>query len=244
MGDLGDVYEGTRNSLLQMLKERPESDLDKSVPATPGWRVRDIVAHLIGDATSLLAAEFPREFFQSFGDPEAIGQLNKWTSTHVEARQGRSLEDLGDEWNSVAPTIVAMMRGERSWPDDLPFFTDRVLITDLGVHQQDIYGAFGIDRDREGPPIKIGVSGYIATMDWRMRGDGVGPLAFEAPGKRWVAGGDDADATVRASRFELFRALSGRRSPEQISAFDWDGDPEPYIPFFYPYGVRTEALVE
>jgi hypothetical protein len=38
--------------------------------------------------------------------------------------------------------------------------------------------------------------------------------------------------------------MSGRRSPEQIAAYDWDGDAEPYIPYFYPYGARTEALVE
>jgi len=47
-----------------------------------------------------------------------------------------------------------------------------------------------------------------------------------------------------APPFELARAASGRRSPDQIRAYDWDGDPEPFIALFYPYGLRTEALVE
>ena len=102
-----------------------------------------------------------------------------------------------------------------------------------------------MERDREGPPVKIGVAGYIAIIGLRLQGDGGRTIAFEAPGKRWVVGnGEDPDATIRASRFELFRALSGRRSPEQVRAYDWTGDPEPFIQYFYPYGVRAEALVE
>jgi hypothetical protein len=38
--------------------------------------------------------------------------------------------------------------------------------------------------------------------------------------------------------------MSGRRSPEQVAAYEWDGDAEPYIPYFYPYGIRSDALVE
>lgn len=59
-----------------------------------------------------------------------------------------------------------------------------------------------------------------------------------------VAGDGEPGATVKTNRFEFFRAMSGRRSPDQIRAYEWDGDPEPYIPFFYPYGIREEALVE
>jgi hypothetical protein len=49
---------------------------------------------------------------------------------------------------------------------------------------------------------------------------------------------------VSADPFELARAVNGRRSPEQIRAFDWEGDPEPFMHLFYPYGPRSEALVE
>jgi hypothetical protein len=114
------------------------------------------------------------------------------------------------------------------------------LLTDLTVHQQDIYGALGIQRDRESAPIKIGLSGYIATMGWRLTGANLAPLRVDLGDKSYVAGEGEPAATVRASRYELFRATAGRRSPEQIAA----GDAEPYIPYFYPYGARTEALVE
>ena len=244
MGDLADVFEGTRMSVRDLLEGRPPEDLDRPVPATPGWRVRDIVAHLVGDVDSLTRGEFPREFFRSFGDPDAVIALNEWTTGHVKSRDGKSLPELFKEWDDVVEPLVRMMRGEQPWPDGIPPFADVVLVTDLGVHQQDLYGAFGIERDRESPPVKIGVAGFSATLDMRLRTDGVGAIGFEAPGKRWTAGGDEPDTTVRASRFELFRALSGRRSPEQLRSLDWEGDLEPYLDYFYPYGVREQALVE
>lgn len=244
MGDLADVYDSTRRAILGLLRDRPAEDQDRAVPATPGWSVRDVVAHLVGDGESILRGDYPRAFFEAFGDDAAVVVLNEWTSSHVSARRGRSLEALAREWDELTATLLPTMRGERPWQDDLPVFTDRVLITDLGVHQHDIYGAFGIEDDREGPPVKIGVAGYIATMDWRLRSDGGAAIALEAPGKRWVAGGDEPAATVRAPRFELFRALSGRRNLDQLQDYEWEGDPRPFLRYFYPYGIRTDALVE
>ena len=242
---MADVYEETRASIRDLLDSRPPEDLERPVPATPGWRVRDVVAHLVGDLESISAGDFPSEFFDSFGDEAAVAKLNQWTTGHVEKRAALPGDELFKEWDEKAATIVPKLRGLEPWSERVPVFVDRVLITDLGVHQQDIYGAYGLDRDREGPPAKIGVAGYIAIIGLRLQGDGGGTIAFEAPGKRWVVGnGEDPDATIRASRFELFRALSGRRSPEQVRAYDWTGDPEPFIQYFYPYGVRSETLVE
>ena len=231
-------------SIRDLLESRPPEDLDRPVPATPGWKVRDIVAHLVGDIECLTRGDFPREFFQAFGDPDAVISLNEWTTGHVSEREGRSLQELFKEWDEVVEQLLRMIRGQQPWPEGVPPFADVVLITDLGVHQQDLYGTFGIERDRESPPIKIGVSGYTATLDMRLRSDRIGAIGFEAPGKSWTAGGDEPTATLHATRFELFRALSGRRSMEQLRSLKWDGDPEPFLAYFYPYGVRQEALVE
>jgi hypothetical protein len=40
----------------------------------------------------------------------------------------------------------------------------------------------------------------------------------------------------------MFRALSGRRSNDQLSAFEWSGDPDPYLPSISTYGERLDAL--
>ena len=244
MAEIGDLYDQLREEISELVAGLNPAALATESPATPGWSVRDIVAHLAADATYLINDDFPREFFQAFGEADAVIVLNDWTSGQLEERKDRSLEELLQEWKSSGSEVAAMMRGEKPWPEGNVPFADRVLLTDATVHQQDIFGALGIQRDRDSAAIKIGLSGYITTMGWRLSSAGIAPLRFDLGEKTYTAGEGEPGATVAASRFEFFRALSGRRSPEQIKAYRWDGDPEPYVDYFYPYGVRQEALVE
>jgi uncharacterized protein (TIGR03083 family) len=244
VSDLSAVYETARRDVSDLLKGLSSEELHREVPATSGWTIRDIAAHLAGDASCLLKADFPKEFFESFGDEAAVVKLNEWTARMVRDRADKDIPELMEEWDRSAETIVKMMRGEEPWPEELPWFADRVLVTDLAVHQQDINSALGIEKDRDAPQVKIGLTGYIATMDFRLQSANKPAVRLTTGDKEWTAGGDDPVATVTASRYELFRAMSGRRSPDQIRAYDWGGDPEPFIPYFYPYGVRAEALVE
>lgn len=243
MGDLGDVYTQLRNDISSFVSELSEDDLARSVPATPAWTIKDVVTHLAADASCVTVGDFPREFFAAFGEPEGVAKLNEWTARQISERKGRSLSEILEEWEGSAKTLVSMMRRETAWPEDV-LFADRAMLTDAGVHQQDIFGALGIKRGRDAAPIRIAIGGYIAMMGWRLDPAGVPALVFDAGDKVRTAGSTEPGATVRASRFEFFRALSGRRNPDQIQAWDWDGDPEPYIPFFYPYGIREDALVE
>ena len=244
MAEIADLYEGLRDEISELVSGLEPRELEMSVPATPGWRIRDIVAHLAADSTYVINGDFPLEFFAAMGNPETVVTLNQWTARHLEERKDRSLEDLLQEWKTSGTEVAAMMRGEAKWPDDILPFADRVLLTDAAVHQQDIFGALGIERARDGAPIRIALSAYIVGMGWRLASAGIAPLRFDVGDKTYTAGDGDAEVAVTAPRFELFRAMSGRRSPEQIAAYDWHGDPEPYIPYFYPYGIRKDALVE
>ena len=244
MADTAALYEENRLSLAQLVRGLTVEQLHTPVPATPGWTIRDIVCHLAGDASAMTTGDFPEKFFGAFGEPDAVVELNDWTNEHVERRRDLSLSEVLEEWEKNAQLVEAMLRGDEEWPERIPGFVDRVLLTDLGVHQQDIYGALGIKRDREGALVRLGAAGYVALLGFRLPAAGLPPVRVRAGDSERVSGEGDIGATVSASRFELFRALSGRRNAEQIKAYEWEGDPEPYIHFFYPYGVREEALVE
>ena len=247
MGDLSEVYDPLRRELAEVVLGLSDEDRLRPVPATPGWTITDVIRHVASVAAAIVRkdGDFPRDFFGSFGDPDAVAALNEWTARDVSARADQSLEETCADWDKDASLISSMMRGDEPWDPNFPPFADRVVITDTTVHQQDIFGALGIERDRTAPSIKIGCSSYLFIIDMRLQNDGVGPLRLEAEDKSWTVGGDgEPGATVAASRFEFFRALSGRRNPDQVRAYSWTGDPEPYVPYFYPYGVRDEALVE
>ena len=227
MSEVPDVFEKLRDDVAELLRSLPPDDLQRKVPATPGWTIRDIAAHLAGDAACMRNGDFPTGFFEAFGDAAAVATLNEWTAGHVAAREDDSLEQILSEWEEDAKRIAAMMRGDESWPQEVPPFADRVLLTDLAVHQQDILGALGNGQHRDSPPIRIATAGYIAMMGFRLDGAGVAPLGFDMGEKVRVAGTGEPAATVRASRFEFFRALAGRRSPEQIEVYESRGDPAP-----------------
>lgn len=244
MADTAALYDDTRRSISDLVRSLPEEQLATPTPATPNWTVRDVVSHLSGDVACIIVGDFPAEFFASFGEADAVVVLNRWTDGHVESRRDRSLEEVLSEWEDNAKVLTAMMSGDKPWPDGVPGFSDRVILTDLAVHQQDINGALGRDQERDTPLIRIANAGYIATMGWRLATAGLPPLRLVTGDSERVAGDGEPAATVTGSRFELFRALSGRRNPDQIRSYEWDGDPEPYIAYFYPYGIREEALVE
>jgi uncharacterized protein (TIGR03083 family) len=244
MGDIADVYQETRERITKLVSELPEDDLTRHVPATPAWTIKDVVGHLCGDVANVNAGSFPREFFEDFGSEVGVEKLNEWTEAMVTERRGRPLLEILDEWERESKTLVAAIRGEQEWHADIPALAGNVLITDACVHEHDLYGALGLERERDSAPVKIGFTGYVVSMGWRLGAAGLAPLRFEAPDKTISAGEGEPGATVRATRWEFFRAMSGRRNPDQIRAYDWTGDPEPYIPYFYPYGVRADALTE
>ena len=77
----------------------------------------------------------------------------------------------------------------------------------------------------------MGLAASVATRS-------MAPLRVRSGNNEWVTGEGEPGATLEAPLFELFRALSGRRSADQIRGYDWSGDREPYIPAF-EYGPFT-----
>jgi uncharacterized protein (TIGR03083 family) len=244
MADLAEVYGDTRAAFSKLVSGLSQDDLRRPVPATPGWSIHDVVAHLTGVLECVAAGDFPLEFFAALGSEPGIAVLNDWTGRQVGDRVERALPELLDEWERAAEVVAPMMRGDVPWPGDVVPFAAHILVTDVGVHQQDVYGALGIVADRDSAPVRIGFSTYATGAGIGLSATGAPSLRLVTEHKEVVAGSGEPLATVTASRFELFRALSGRRNPDQVRAYDWEGDPEPFLELFYPYGLRRDALVD
>lgn len=205
----GEVYRGIREDLTTVLRVDPVGLQDLPVPACPDWRVRDVVAHLAGVVDDVLR-----------GNLEGV-TTDAWTAAQVDARRGRSLVELLDEWDRVAPAFEEVATGLGR------AFDPRALL-DTWTHQQDLRSALGL------PPASDPV-GLHHTAITLVRACEAGMDAGRIPPFRIVLDGrtcaDRATAAaVHTTAFEWARAVVGRRSRAQAVAWAWEGiDPEDVV---------------
>ncbi len=225
MADRAACYRDTREGVCALVADLDDDALASPVPATPGWSVRDLVAHLAGIVHDLVG-----------GNLDGVGS-DAWTSAQVARGASMPFFALLGEWREEAPAIEAQVD---SWPPELA----APLVSDAAVHDLDLRGALGRTDGRDTAALGMAFDYYAHALGDRLVEAGVAPLRLETPEGVTVAGGDDAATSVASSRFEFVRALTGRRSANQVRAYAWSGDPGPYLARFTAYGTRAEPLVE
>jgi uncharacterized protein (TIGR03083 family) len=223
--DFAALYREGRLRLGGRVVELDVAAADTPVGACPGWDVRAVLSHLAG-----VTADIQDGRLDGAGSDE-------WTATQVDARRDRSLAVIVAEWNERAPALEEQLA---SWPPDLA----GQLVGDVTTHELDVRGALGDTGARDTEGLHYAFERYSGRLATRVTEAGLPAIALVTGEERVVAGAGEPGATVQASRFELTRALAGRRSAAQIRAYDWAGDCEPYLGVFSGYGTRTEALLE
>jgi hypothetical protein len=81
-------------------------------------------------------------------------------------------------------------------------------------------------------------------LSQRVAAAGLPALGLCTERSEYVAGHGTPSVTVTATRWELFRALCGRRSASQIRSYRWTGDAGPYLPLLPAYGLPGRDLIE
>lgn len=254
MRRLQQAYEDGRRRITELVGEVGTEAGDIPVPACPSWTVHGVVSHLAGICADVMTGNV------------AGAATDGWTDAQVTARRNRPTADVLAEWDELGPQMAAVV-------DDFPGRVGSQLVNDLATHEQDLSGAIGRPGGRDADAVVIGVD-FLAhvILQTGMTVLGLGPLVVRTEYETWLVGtgglpnGEPDEAwrtavlstaplpplvsppvgTLRVSRFELFRALTGRRSEGQIRSFAWSTDPEPHLPVFGfgPFSLRPSALVE
>jgi uncharacterized protein (TIGR03083 family) len=240
--DLAEAYAETHRSLTALVRDLDQTALATKVPATPDWSVRDVLAHVTGVARDAVLGE-GWELYGVIVNRSAIAQLDERTAEQVASRRDTPFDAVLDEWAGQVVILLPVLRGERSGPAQAPF-ADRMLATDLATHTQDVRGALDMPGDRDSMGVSAAFSSYAGGLHLRLSGSGIPALRIVYGEKDRLLGDGEPGATVAADRFELYRAMAGRRSRNQILAYGWTGDPEPYLPVIPAYGERLTDLVE
>jgi uncharacterized protein (TIGR03083 family) len=216
----GDAYRGAFTRLDARVRELAGADpgaLGTPVPACPGWTVRDVVGHLSGLAVDILG-----------GRLTAIPD-DGWTAGQVADRRARPVEDVLAEWAAHVDGMAAALDARRLPPNPA---------ADALAHEGDVVEALG---DAVPPE-----EGWLPAARLICRGvlrqaDAPGTLTVRSGGDVWTGGsGGGPEASVEVAPWELFRGVMSRRSAAQIRAWEWTGDPGPWLPGLCVFGVRGD----
>lgn len=225
MGEYGTGYAEARQRLVELMTSLSGDELATAVPACPGWRTRDVLAHVVGIATDTLS-----------GRIEGAGS-EEYTSRQISERKDNSIEEMVGEWNEHAAAFEEML-------DTIHPAVSGGIVADLVTHEQDARGALGAVGGREGAASDLALDSQVRFFGRRIKEAKLPTLEVQAGSDRWVAGKEEVAGSVEADRFELLRALTGRRTHDQVRAFAWSVDPGPYLPVFSMYGLPGSDIKE
>ncbi len=211
------AYGALRERVSELIHTTEEDQLQAIAPATPEWRVHDVVSHIVGVTSDVLA-----------GRMDGV-TTDAWTSAQVDPRRDLPTETVIDEWNANAATFEPMI------PDFGPVAGQAVL--DASTHEHDIRHALDRAGARDSDAVHIGSAWIGDRIGEFHAGAGHGALRIETDLWAQTYGDGDPASTLRVSAFELMRGSTGRRSRAQIDAWEWTGTPRPELvvmPIFVP----------
>lgn len=225
MAPFGDAYAGSRGRISELVLGLDARVLAATVPACPEWTLKDLVAHVVGVAEDSAA-----------GNVAEAGQP-QWTEAQIEARRNVSVPDLVRRWSEVSEQIEPTL-------DNIHPALAALLVSDLVTHEHDAWHAVGRQGPRDTDAVQLATDSYARRLGRRIKDAGLPALRVESGSDSWSLGESEPSVALRADRFELLRGLAGRRTRAEIAAFDWSGDPEPYLSIFSGYGEPEEPLGE
>lgn len=205
--DSARAYEAVRARMVDLLRQASPEQLALQVPACPDWDVRELLAHAVGVAVDVAA-----------GRIEGAGS-DPWTAAQVQARRDADRDALLAEWDSTAPALQETLLGIDSMPAAQVVF-------DLATHEHDLRGALELPGERGSEGVDVGWQWATTVLGQLRDGYGEGALVLTTPdGTAISCGSADPTSGVTADRFELWRAMTGRRSAEQVASWSWTGEP-------------------
>ncbi len=142
-----------------------------------------------------------------------------WTAAQVERGKGRTIAEMVAVWHEKAPLMEMVLSS--------PEGASRAnAVFDIHTHECDLLSAFG--RPITMPP---DVAAWIGE-------------SFRHSFTEAVAEAGLPPVSVDLSDIELFRSRLGRRTADEVCAYEWSVDPAPYLEHWFVFGVAERSLGE
>jgi uncharacterized protein (TIGR03083 family) len=224
VNEVGQAYRGIRLRVGALVTEADAADLTQRAPATPEWTVHDVLAHLVGVSTDIVA-----------GNLDGVG-TDPWAAAQVERSRASSCRELVAEWNEHGPAVeeMAAQFGRAAGQ----------LLSDATTHEHDVRGGLGVPGARDADAVVLSVAFLGLTLGEQLDAVGAGALVVRHGDATDTFGTGAPAGSLRIDDFELVRAVTGRRCVEQLAAYEWDGDFAPEQLVLARFSPRPDPLVE
>jgi uncharacterized protein (TIGR03083 family) len=216
------AYAELRARVSDLVDDVDPPALEQPAPATPGWRVRDVLAHMIGVTDDVV-----------HGRLDGVAS-DPWTAAQVDKRRDLPVAELLDEWEQHASRFGELLVGA---PDEIA----GQALFDAVTHEHDVRQALARPGGRDSDAMEL-------SWDWLVNVRtlaGAPAIRFVTERRDDVAGTGAPEVTVRAPRFELLRATTGRRTVEEMTSYGWEPAPDVEVLLAAPFfTIRTDSLGE
>jgi uncharacterized protein (TIGR03083 family) len=176
------------------------------IPSCPEWTARDLVGHLTGICAF------------------AIGRMSGWPEA-VRSSAGMDIHGLVEEWTRMGKRAEDMLaaRGDRR---------GSIMVMDAFTHELDLRYALGASLPVDHPAFPRAFEILLNGFSAEVAAHGLPAVLIEVEERRWQAGVGEPVATLSGDRYDIFRSLAGRRTPEQITRLGWSRDSHRWLPAF------------
>jgi len=214
VNEYGTAWNASRQRVSELILRTPLPELERVAPLTPEWRVRDIVAHLVGVAQDVSSGNFPQDF-------------DAWTSAQVERLRAIDAHTLVRQWQGFP---IGEMLSE-------PL---AIALYDQATHEADICHAVGVPSELDSATLSL-LSNFTLSRFGAQANDL--HVTLNLDNQIFETGTGSIDVTLSATAFEWCRASSGRRSANQIRAMAWHGDVD-ILKILFENGFFTPSRVD
>ena len=219
-----DEWREAYQRVAELSRQAGDSGMVATVPSTPDWSARDLLAHMVGVGSDALTGDVPDDL-----NPE-------WTQGHIEQRSDSSVEELLTEWEGKAEAIEDVVRTQDTGP-----------LGDVIIHEQDLRGALGQPGARDTLGLDLVRHDMLEMLDDAVE-ESLAPLSLRSTDSDWSwtsTGSGAPGAVVEAPLYDLTRAVISRRTEGQLRQWTTTGDVTAYLPAFAHLGdLPPEALPE
>lgn len=147
------AYQESRQRIIDLLRDTPESAASTMVPTCPAWTVADLAAHIFGVPDDIMS-----------GRMKGVGS-DEWTQEQVERMKGKTLAELATAIEQSALSFDTVL-------PNIPAPANSQIVMDTVTHEHDLRNALGRPDHRETLGVTVALSFLLGGIDNMRPGHG------------------------------------------------------------------------